>query len=68
MNPITINITNLIGTLVIIDDKESTSAQIQESVNDALFKVLKTATESTIDPSRAKGCNSNESCNQQNKS
>lgn len=43
MNPITINITNLIGTLVIINDKESTSAQIQESVNDALFKVMTTA-------------------------
>lgn len=65
MKPVTINITNLIGTLVIIGDKESASAQIQKSVNDALLKVLKSATEATIDPSRAKRCNSNESCNQE---
>ena len=56
MNPITINITNLIGTMVIIGDKENTSAQIQEFVTDALLKVLKSATESTAsDPSRTEG-------------
>ena len=55
MKPITINITNLIGTLVIVGDKESASAQIQENVNDALLKVLKT--ETTVDPSRAESCN-----------
>ena len=57
MKPITINITNLIGTLVIVGDKESASTQIQENVNDALLKVLKTATETTVDPSRAESCN-----------
>jgi hypothetical protein len=40
MTPVTINITNLIGTMVIIGDKENTSAQIQENVADALLKVL----------------------------
>lgn len=48
MKPITINITNLIETLVINGDKENASAQIQESVNDALLKVLKTAHGSTV--------------------
>lgn len=43
MKPVIINITNLIGTLVIIGDKESASAQIKESVNDALLKVMTTA-------------------------
>ncbi len=46
MKPITINITNLIDTLVIVGDKESASTQIQENVNDALLKVFKTVTES----------------------
>lgn len=40
MKPIVINVTNLIGTMVIIGDKENTSAQIQENVADALLKVL----------------------------
>lgn len=40
MKPITISITNLIGTMIIIGDKENTSAQIQESVSDALLKVI----------------------------
>lgn len=40
MNPVTINITNLIGTLVIIGDKEKVSAQIEETVNAALLKVI----------------------------
>jgi hypothetical protein len=57
MKPVTINITNLIGTLVIIGDKESASAQIEENVADALLKVLKSATEATIEPSRAESCN-----------
>jgi hypothetical protein len=57
MKPVTINITNLIGTLVIIGDKQSASAQIKTTVNDALLKVLKTATEAKIDPSRAESCN-----------
>lgn len=43
MKPVKINITNLIGTLVIVGDKESASTQIQEKVNDALFKVMTTA-------------------------
>ncbi|MBF2708948.1 hypothetical protein [Flavobacterium soyangense] len=43
MKPVVINITNLIGTMVIIGDKENTSAQIQEKVNDALLKVIKTS-------------------------
>ncbi len=43
MKPIVINITSLIGTMVIIGDKESASAQIQEAVNDALLKVVATA-------------------------
>lgn len=43
MKPVTINITNLIGTLVIIGDKESASAQIQKTVNDALLRVVTTA-------------------------
>lgn len=51
MKPVIINITNLIGTMVIIGDKENTSAQIQENVTDALMKILKSATE--FDPSRA---------------
>lgn len=50
MKPITINIKNLIGKMVVTGDKESASTQIQESVNDALLKVLKTATESTEVP------------------
>ena len=57
MKTITINITNLIGTLVIVGDKESASAQNQEDVFNALLKVLKSATETTIDPSRAESCN-----------
>lgn len=40
MNPITINITNLVGTIVVIGDKECASAQLQENVLDALSKVL----------------------------
>ena len=40
MKPITINITNLVGTIVVIGDKESASAQIQENVLEALSKVL----------------------------
>lgn len=55
MQPVTINITNLIGTLVIIGDKESASAQIQRTASDALLKVLKKATEAgNKDGSRAK--------------
>jgi hypothetical protein len=45
MQPVTINITNLIGTMIIIGDKENASAQIQGTVSDALMKVLKQATE-----------------------
>jgi hypothetical protein len=47
MKPVTINITNLIGTMVIIGDKENASAQIQENVIDALNKVLKRVNEPT---------------------
>lgn len=43
MKPVTINITNLIGTLVIKGDKDSASLQIQEKINEALFKVMTTA-------------------------
>lgn len=42
MQPVTINITNLIGTMVIIGDKESASAQIQETVNAALLRAITT--------------------------
>lgn len=45
MKPITINITNLIGTMVINDDKENTSEQIQEKVTEALLKVINNATD-----------------------
>lgn len=53
MKPVVINITNLIGTMVIIGDKENASAQIQENVIDALNKVLKAATEATLDLSKS---------------
>lgn len=52
MKPITINITNLIGTMVIIGNEENASAQIQENVADTLLKILKTATQVTDNPSR----------------
>jgi hypothetical protein len=65
MKPVVINITNLIGTLVIVGDKESASAQIQKHVNDALLKVVKSATASTIDPSRAES--KNDACNMSTK-
>lgn len=58
MKKVTINITNLIGTMVMIGDKESASAQIQENVNDALLKVLKSASETTTDSSTAELYNS----------
>lgn len=55
MKPITINITNLIGTMIIIGDKESAPKQIKDIVGDALLRVLKTATEAgNKDGSRAK--------------
>jgi len=43
MKPIVINIKSLIGTIVIIGNKETATAQIQEAVNDALLKVVTTA-------------------------
>lgn len=57
MKPTVINITNLIGTMVIIGDKENASAQIQENVANALNEILKKATEPIQDPSRAESCN-----------
>lgn len=48
MKPIVINITNLVGTITIVGDKENASSQIQENVADALLKILKTATEFTV--------------------
>ena len=49
MQPVTINITNLVGSITVIGDNENTSAQIQENVSDALLNVLKIATENTVD-------------------
>ncbi len=40
MKPVTINITNLIGTMVIIGDKEISSEETTESVTNAILKVL----------------------------
>ena len=44
MKPITINITNLVGTITVAGDVEKASVQIQELVTDALLKVINTAT------------------------
>lgn len=40
MKPVVINITNLIGTMVIIGDKENISTQIEEKVTEALLKAI----------------------------
>jgi hypothetical protein len=40
MKPIVINITNLIGTMVIIGDKNLASNEIQESISEALLRVI----------------------------
>jgi hypothetical protein len=40
MKPIVINITNLIGKLVIITDKENTSLQIQELIEESLLTLI----------------------------
>ena len=55
MNPIVINITNLVGTIVVIGEKKNASAKIQGIVNDALLRVLENIPESVTkkDPSRA---------------
>jgi hypothetical protein len=43
MKPIVINITNLIGTMVIIGDKENGVKDIEEKVTSALLKAVSNA-------------------------
>jgi hypothetical protein len=53
MKTVKINIKNLIGTLIVVGDKESASAQIKESVSDALLKAVGTVRESVSDYTEA---------------
>lgn len=40
MKPLTINITNLIGSLIIITDNENINLEIEKKVNEALTKAI----------------------------